>query len=648
MESNDPAISVIVPAYNASKYITFCIDSILNQTFQDFELIIVDDASTDDTYDICQELYGDIDGVTLFRNSANKGQWYARNMGIIKGKGKYVYFMDNDDELLPWALETLYRKAEEEQADVVHTNLWMNVYCEERMMARNSLWKPYKCVDSEPGWLEGLSPAELVSYQCDSMPMPWLNLYRKEFLAAENIEFPPMVFGEDVIFSIEVCLKAKKYYRINDTLYLYRCYFDQKGRTVRRFPRALPYVPIMLENYNRIFGAFSEERFPFSVKCSLISGLLGSHLANSVYNIMDAGDKAGFEIIKQHLHLLYGEEAEFATYLLYMLQTSSGYHEKLEIERKEKIAKAREFFAELESGKSIFAGDFSYIYCESKLAVHIEGGDNKFYCMAYKHLAEAALELGRTREALEACDKAVLYAQSGTDEFAIVTAKGQEARRYNDAALEEYAEENKVRHRSYVLGTDEESSGEKEIAAKYQITFGAVLHYKQINDGILLLWRNVLEQVPGSVLIIKSYEFAVEAMMVEAGERFFAAGIDLKRLQCQGIGGDYLTEYHGIDICLGTYPVQEADNLLDALYMGVPTIVFCGPSEDAQLCKRVLNQVGLSEFVADSREEYVSKAVELAKNPERLEALHEKLRGRLEKAAVCENEDICKNNPLPS
>ena len=107
--SNTPYFSIIVPTYNVERYIRICALSILQQTFQDFELLIVDDASTDNSYKICQELFGGNEKVRLFRHEKNLGQGPARNTALKNARGEYIVFVDSDDAILPDALEKLGR-----------------------------------------------------------------------------------------------------------------------------------------------------------------------------------------------------------------------------------------------------------------------------------------------------------------------------------------------------------------------------------------------------------------------------------------------------------------------------------------------------------------------------------------------------------
>ena len=109
----EPAISVIIPMYNTEAYIRECVDSVLAQTFQDFEIIVIDDCSTDGSWELANSLYGKNDKVSLYRHGCNKTAGGARNTGIEHAKGKYIAFLDSDDLYKPDALAIMRGAAEE-------------------------------------------------------------------------------------------------------------------------------------------------------------------------------------------------------------------------------------------------------------------------------------------------------------------------------------------------------------------------------------------------------------------------------------------------------------------------------------------------------------------------------------------------------
>ena len=90
------------------------------QTFQDFEVIVIYDASPDNSYNLCQKLYGDNEKIRILRHEENHGEGAKRNTGIFNARDEYIYFMDSDDFILPNALETLYDAAENSGAEIVH------------------------------------------------------------------------------------------------------------------------------------------------------------------------------------------------------------------------------------------------------------------------------------------------------------------------------------------------------------------------------------------------------------------------------------------------------------------------------------------------------------------------------------------------
>ncbi|QED39128.1 glycosyltransferase family 2 protein [Antarcticibacterium arcticum] len=103
---NTPLVSVIMPAYNTSNFIAEAIDSVIKQTWAHWELIIIDDVSTDDTVEVVNSFSAKEDRIHLIKNLSNKGPGVARNLGIEKAKGSFIAFLDSDDQWLPYKLET--------------------------------------------------------------------------------------------------------------------------------------------------------------------------------------------------------------------------------------------------------------------------------------------------------------------------------------------------------------------------------------------------------------------------------------------------------------------------------------------------------------------------------------------------------------
>ena len=122
MENDIPKISVIVPVYNVERYLDRCIQSILNQTLKELEIILVDDGSPDNCPALCDE-YAQKDARIKVIHKKNEGLGFARNAGLNLASGKFVSFLDSDDWVAPAMYETLYRVAEKMKCDTVYCSL---------------------------------------------------------------------------------------------------------------------------------------------------------------------------------------------------------------------------------------------------------------------------------------------------------------------------------------------------------------------------------------------------------------------------------------------------------------------------------------------------------------------------------------------
>ncbi|MCG3708945.1 glycosyltransferase [Aliarcobacter butzleri] len=111
-------ISVIIPIYNTEKYLDKCLNSCINQTFKDIEIILINDGSTDNSFEICKE-YLKIDSRIRLFNQENRGQGFSRNFGIMKSKSDFIYFLDSDDFIEPDTIEQLYNQVIFDKSDIV-------------------------------------------------------------------------------------------------------------------------------------------------------------------------------------------------------------------------------------------------------------------------------------------------------------------------------------------------------------------------------------------------------------------------------------------------------------------------------------------------------------------------------------------------
>ena len=220
---NPPAVSVIVPLYNAEKYIAECLDSFLAQTFQDFEIIVVDDCSTDNSLVIVKSYLEKFNGrLKIKRMKKNSGSAPApRNKGFNFSCGEYVFFIDPDDLLISTALEEFYTLAKAYDADVVYTEKY---YAKESDLPeiKTAYWQKGGFADKPT--LESNNLAERAQgivkerYSLE----PWNNLIRRKFIVENEISFPPLKVYDDEIWTYSVVLNAKKYLRVPRPLCIHR------------------------------------------------------------------------------------------------------------------------------------------------------------------------------------------------------------------------------------------------------------------------------------------------------------------------------------------------------------------------------------------------------------------------------------------
>ena len=231
--TKNPAISVIVPVYNVERYIKFCVDSILNQTFRDFEIILVDDATPDDSFELCKKIYGDNKKVRFIRHEKNLGLGEARNTGIKNSRGKYVYFVDSNDFILPEALEKFYNAAEKNNAQVVHAaGRYELVQNADDPVGQGTL-----TLKGEGYTQEGFLKNDLI-YRLDKHWATYdtrsnagLCFCRRDFLEENHIEFLPII-SEDEPFSFALFCLAERYYILPEAFYVHLL---RQGSIMRSF-----------------------------------------------------------------------------------------------------------------------------------------------------------------------------------------------------------------------------------------------------------------------------------------------------------------------------------------------------------------------------------------------------------------------------
>lgn len=208
---NDTLVSVIVPVYNSEIYLDECIESILNQDFEKYEIIIVDDASTDGSYEIARTYMKKYPGIVkLYRLEKNSKQGAARNLGIERAMGRYVMFVDSDDVLEICAIRLMYEKAYKKDADIVFCDYIMCNGIDE--LYSQHVYMPY---------LGELNVKKKKALMTTSV-VPWAKLIKRSLIIDNDIFFPEQTFYEDQATTYLYYAYAKNAYKIEKALYRYR------------------------------------------------------------------------------------------------------------------------------------------------------------------------------------------------------------------------------------------------------------------------------------------------------------------------------------------------------------------------------------------------------------------------------------------
>jgi glycosyltransferase involved in cell wall biosynthesis len=214
-----PKISVIMPCWNVEEYIPRSLGSVLGQTLQDIEAVIINDCSPDNSLAVMHEFAAKDNRVKIINFKENKGVSVARNAGLDAAEGEYIGFVDPDDAIDPNFYETLYKKAKDRDADIVNGNR--------------------KQFDYEGNPIADVANYHVRFWEAQILGTFWTGIYRASLIRNNNIRFPEdLTMAEDLVFLYHCMFKANKilssdfvyynYYRRPDSAYTENSGFDRK------------------------------------------------------------------------------------------------------------------------------------------------------------------------------------------------------------------------------------------------------------------------------------------------------------------------------------------------------------------------------------------------------------------------------------
>ena len=230
MKKTIPAVSIVIPMYNAEKYIGECLDSILAQTFTNYEVIVVDDCSTDNSRTVVQSYLpkftrgGELNLICLEKNSGNPAQ--PRNIGVRLAHGEFITFIDSDDAITPTALEELYKITVDFNVDIICCRRQYKIP-PEVFTTNLKIIAPY--IEDSPNFVKK------ITFETNDFLVRIKNfadrryfsgsynyLFRRELILRNNVKFPDLKMGEDRIFNFYAVCLAKNIVFAPNCFYLYR------------------------------------------------------------------------------------------------------------------------------------------------------------------------------------------------------------------------------------------------------------------------------------------------------------------------------------------------------------------------------------------------------------------------------------------
>lgn len=208
-------VSAIVPVYKVERYLDICLESLINQTFEDFEVICVNDGSPDNSINILRQ-YAKLDKRIKIFSQKNSGLSAARNLGLSQAEGEYITFVDSDDYLSPVAIERMYDNIFQNKSDYMFSYVYQ-VFPDKGVYWEMPNIKDFTKHIKTPVFSENDLGAE---FYLKFIYSAWAKMYRKDFI--KDFSFPKGLIFEDFPFFAQCYLNAKKISYDFEPLYFYR------------------------------------------------------------------------------------------------------------------------------------------------------------------------------------------------------------------------------------------------------------------------------------------------------------------------------------------------------------------------------------------------------------------------------------------
>lgn len=369
-------VSVVVPMYNAEKFIRACVDSALNQTLKNVEVIIVDDRSPDNSLNLCRELYGNNDRVKIVQQPVNHGPGAARNTGIREASGEYIAFLDSDDEMMPEHLQSMFTAAKEHDADVIHNNLIrIMLPLEDGSIPVEMLNHLESTVMSNMNVGKRVTGIEILTADLGQRFDLWKKgglhcnvgnkMFRRSLILENGLSFPEAKFpegtmlSEDEIFCLQCILTAKNYVLMPGGTYILRFNETSSTRVAKTITRIIQAIESQLEVINSLREISG--RIPFLKNKENFTAAVDTILRNTEeFTVRNHYQEAGQEHLRQDESFSaffreeFGDKAPYVEFLFYQLHETYPKLPKLFLTDHDALEDLRRAFKEAQAAGKEF------------------------------------------------------------------------------------------------------------------------------------------------------------------------------------------------------------------------------------------------------------------------------------------------------
>lgn len=323
-----PLFSIIVPIYNVEKYLCYCVDSIMSQSYKDFELLLVDDGSPDECGKICDN-YAKKDERIRVIHKQNGGLVSARKIGVESAKGKYVAYVDGDDWVTEDWLEVLYSTVNNKFPDIVCFNAYKSVDGKSELLTTSNFIGEYDENDIKTQIIPSmLYDNKRNFYHFGVVPAVWAKVVKTEILKKNLCGDLRITFGEDAACTYGCILEAKSFVGINNALYFYRQNRESmtKAYDKKRFER----IEILFQYFEKKIVKQSDVILPqylqYKVFCIFYAILNEAKDKNTLNNVaVKCHNRMSQQGYDEYLKLYHPNNLESFWAIIYKLIRSNKY-----------------------------------------------------------------------------------------------------------------------------------------------------------------------------------------------------------------------------------------------------------------------------------------------------------------------------------